>query len=73
MSNAEVQGIVKYAASRGVVIEEFEAESFLRAKKILERDADHPNARTVVENFNTHLTTGNRPWSFAEFTLGEAS
>ncbi len=71
MSNAEVQGIIKYAASRGVEIEEDEAEAFLHAKKLLERDADHPEARMVVENFNTHLTTGHRPISFAEFTLHE--
>lgn len=66
-----VQAVIEFASGRGVDVDEFEAETFLRAKRILERDPTHDAAREVVENFNVHLKTGNAPVSFVEFTLRE--
>jgi hypothetical protein len=68
----EVKDIIQYAAEqRNILLERDEAESFLLAKKILKRNADHAAARTVIENFHTYMRTGCRPVSFAEFRLHE--
>jgi hypothetical protein len=67
-----VQAVIEFASDRGIDVDEFEAQAFLQAKRILERNPDDAIAREVVENFNTHLTTGKQVCSFSAFLLGEA-
>jgi len=71
MTNAEVEKVVAQAAARGIRISTFEATTFLGASALLEREPDNLNARQVVENFTRYLSTGTKPWSFAEFLLPE--
>lgn len=64
-----VQAVKEFASSRGVDVDELEVKAFLQAKRLLERDPTNDIAREVVENFNTHVTTGEQVCSFAEFML----
>jgi hypothetical protein len=58
-----------FRAQPHVAISTYRAETLLRAREVLARDAANPYAIKVLENFATFLTTGVEPVSFAEFML----
>jgi hypothetical protein len=69
VTNSDVRNVISNAASRGIELDEVEAFTFLGARELLQRDPDHCLARQVVANFTTYISTGKKPWSFAEFML----
>jgi hypothetical protein len=68
MTTAE-QELIETCTKRGIEIDEVDAGFVLLAQKILARDPEHHEAKDVLENFATQLSTGKAPWSFAGFAL----
>ena len=69
MTNAQVQGVIQQARSRGVACDEYEACVFLGAKELLAANPENPIAKSVLENYSRFLLTGTKKTSFAEFLL----
>jgi hypothetical protein len=63
--------VLEFAASKGVLVGDWELKTFLQAKRLLAKNPDHADAKTVVENFAKHLATGKRTPSFSEFLVEE--
>jgi hypothetical protein len=72
MTTAE-QELIQTCGERGIEIDVVDAGFVLLAQKILARDPKHHEAKQVLENFATHLSTGKEPQSFAGFLLREES
>jgi hypothetical protein len=66
---SDIDIVIKRAKDAGIAIDEFEANYYLQAKRLLLVEPKHEIALQITRDFKKHIETGINPVSFAPFLL----